>query len=385
MMEFINDISTDSVFELIKQYYRDEQGKEIQIGSDEFAMASMMAYVCGVLVQKFNAQARQRYLATATGEYLNALGETFDIERPEPTHAVCQVTVTASSGRSYDISAPAGTFFISDNNGVKFTNLEDITIPRSNITQTFTFIGVEDKSNVLAENNLDIGTITTILTPVSGILSVSNSTVPVGAADAFPDTDECDDAYRQYIIQKRSGVSTGGPAPAYEMRTKETNAEVLDAYCARHDDAVFEEGVAKVYVLLNPDLPASSKTAVKNAIVAHLNEPDWKPVCDTVDILEPPQAGYEVCIYVGLRSKYAISGKVKVQADIDAYVKQLNTKLGQCFSVSELARLCQTPDANGVCSEYIRCDDSADNYVHVEKWQHGNFTVEVEDYEIIAD
>ena len=45
-MDFINDLSTDSVFELIKQYYRDEQGKEIQIGSDEFAMASMMAYVC---------------------------------------------------------------------------------------------------------------------------------------------------------------------------------------------------------------------------------------------------------------------------------------------------------------------------------------------------
>ena len=385
MMEFINDLSTDSVFELIKQYYREEQGKEIQIGSDEFAMASMMAYVCGVLVQKFNAQARQRYLETATGEYLDALGETFDIERPAPTHAVCQVTVTASSGRSADVLAPAGTVFISDNNGVKFKNLADIAIPRSNTTQTLTFIGVEDKANVLAENNLDIGTITTILTPVAGIVSVSNSTVPVGAADAFPDTDEGDDAYRQYILQKRSGVSTGGPAPAYEMRTKETNAEVLAAYCARHDDAVFEEGVAKIYVLLTPGLPASSKTAVKTAIVAHLNEPDWKPVCDTVEIHDPPQAGYEVCIYVGLRSKYAISGKVKVQHDIDAYVAQLNTKLGQCFSVSELAKLCQTPDANGVCSEYIRCDDSADNYVHVEKWQHGNFAVEVVDYEIIAD
>ena len=213
-MDFINDLSTDSVFELIKQYYRDEQGKELQIGSDEFAMASMMAYVCGVLVQKFNAQARQRYLATATGVYLDALGETFDIERPAPTHAVCQVTVTASSGRSDDVLAPAGTFFISDNNGVKFKNLADIAIPRSNTTQTLTFIGVEDKANVLAENNLDIGTITTILTPVAGIVSVSNSTVPVGAADAFPDTDEGDDAYWQYILQKRSGVSTGGPAPA---------------------------------------------------------------------------------------------------------------------------------------------------------------------------
>ena len=384
MMEFINDLSTDSVFELIKQYYREEQGKEIQIGSDEFAMASMMAYVCGILVQKFNAQAKQRYLATATGEYLNALGETFNIERPAPTHAVCQVTVT-TSGVGEAIVIPAGTFFISDNNGVKFKNLADIAIPRSSANQTLTFIGVEDKDNILAENNLDIGTITTILTPVAGIVSVSNSTVPVGAKDSFPDTDDGDDAYRQYIIQKRSGVSTGGPAPAYEMRTKETNAAVLDAYCARHDDHVFEEGVAKVYVLLNPDLPASSKTAVKNAIVAHLNEPDWKPVCDTVEILDPPQAGYEVYIYVGLRSKYAISGKVKVQADIDAYVEQLNTRLGQCFSVSELAKLCQSPDENGVCSEYIRCDDSADNYVHVEKWQHGNFTVEVLDYEIIPD
>ncbi len=384
-MEFINDLSTDSVFELIKQYYRSERGKEIQIGSDEFSMAAMLAYVCGVLVQKFNTQAKQRYLATATGEYLNALGETFDIERPKPTHAVCQVNVTALSGRSYDISVPAGTFFISDNNGVKFTNLAEISLARASTSQTVTFIGVEDKANVLAENNIDLGTITTILTPVIGIKSVSNTTVPVGAVDTFPDTDEGDDAYRHYIIQKRSGVSTGGPAPAYEMRAKETNAEVLDAYCTRHDDSVFAEGVAKIYVLLNPELPTTSKTAIKNAIVAHLNEPDWKPVCDTVSIIDPPKVGYEIGVFVGLRSKYAISGKVKVQQDIDAYVEQLNTKLGQCFSVSELARLCQTADANGVCSEYIRCDDSADNYVHVEKWQHGNFTVEVLGYEIIAD
>lgn len=384
MMDFINDLSTDSVFELIKQYYREEQGKDIQIGSDEFAMASMMAYVCGVLVQKFNAQARQRYLATATGEYLNALGETFDIERPEPTHAVCQVTVTASGGHG-TISAPAGTFFISDNNGVKFTNLNDISISSMSMSQTLTFIGVEDKANVLAENNLDIGTITTILTPVESIASVSNISVPVGAADSFPDTDEGDEAYRQYILQKRSGVSTGGPAPAYEMRTKETNTNVLDAYCARHDDSVFDEGVAKVYVLLNTALDQDQKNAVLASIDAHLNESDWKPVCDTIALVSPPPQGHWIGIYVGLRSKYAISGKVKVQADIDAYVEQLNAKLGQCFSISELARLCQTQDENGVCSEYIRCDDSADNYVHVEKWAHGNFSVEVLDYEIIAD
>lgn len=384
MMEFINDLSTDTVFELIKQYYRDEQGKEIQIGSDEFAIASMMAYVCGVLVQKFNAQARQRYLATATGEYLNALGETFDIERPEPTHAVCQVTVTASSGHGA-ITAPSGTFFIANGDGIKFTNLNAINISQSSNSQTVTFIGVEERANVLAENNLDVGSITEILTPVEGIASVSNVTVPVGAKDTFSENDEGDNAYRQYIIEKRSGMSTGGPAPAYEMRTKETNTSVLDAYCARHDDTVFEEGVAKVYVLLDPDLSSAAKTAVKNAIVAHLNDPDWKPVCDTVSILDPPQVGYEIVIYVGLRAKYAISGKVKVQHDIDAYVEQLNTKLGQCFSVSELAKLCQTQDENGVCSEYIRCDDSADNYVHVEKWQHGNFSVEVLDYEIIAD
>ncbi len=382
MMDFINDITTDTVFELIKQYYREEQGKEIQIGSDEFAMASMMAYVCGVLVQKFNAQARQRYLETATGEYLDALGETFDISRPEPTHAVCQVTVTPSGGGGA-IVIPAGTFFISDSNGIKFTNLNTISISSLSVSETF--IGVEAKANVLAENNLNIGTITTILTPVDGIVSVSNTSVPVGASDSFPDTDEGDDAYRQYIIEKRSGVSTGGPAPAYEMRTKETNPEVLDAYCARHDDDVFEEGIAKIYVLLNPELPPSAKTSVKNAIAAHLNEPDWKPVCDTISLIDPHPQGHWVGIYVGLRSKYAISGKVKVQKDLDAYVEQLNSKLGQCFSISELARMCQTPDENGVRSEWLMCDDSEDNYVHVDKWAHGNFTVEVLDYEIIAD
>lgn len=385
MMDFINDITTESMFDLIKQYYRETTGKEIQIGSDEFAISSVVAYVIGVLVRRFNEQAKQRYLDTATGEYLDALGRTFDISRPEPTHAVCHMKITATSGRHAPVSAAAGTFYVSDSNGVKFKNLEAILIPASSVSENVTFIGAEDKANALSENNLDMYTITNILTPLDGVLSVTNFTSPTGASDEFPHTDDGDDAYRKYISEKRSGVSCGGPAPAYEMRAKETNDKVLDAYCARHDDSCFNEGVARVYVLIDTNVIQGQDYAIIDAITARLNAPDWKPVCDTVSVIKAPMAGYDVGVYVGLRARNAVSGVTKVQADIDAYVQSLNAKLGQCFSISELSRLCQTPDANGVCSEYIRCSNPADNYVSVEKWQHGNFGVEVYGYEIIQD
>ena len=246
MMEFINDVSTESVFELIKQTYKTETGKDLQIGSDEFAIATVVAYIFGVLVQKFNAQAKQRYLATATGDYLNALGETFDIERPAPVHASCLVSVVTSAA----VTLTAGEFLIADDNGIQFTPSETTALEAGGGTVLFVGYG---NDNVLDENNIEIGAITEIVTPMAEVESVSNIGVTGGAKDEFPDTDAGDEAYRAYIIEKRSGVSVGGPATAYEQRAKSADGRVVDAYCLRYTDGSFVPGTAHVYEIIIND------------------------------------------------------------------------------------------------------------------------------------
>ncbi len=358
MMEFINDISTESVFELIKQTYKTETGKDLQIGSDEFAIATVVAYIFGVLVQKFNAQAKQRYLSTATGEYLNALGETFDIERPAPIHASCLVAVVTSAA----VTLTAGEFLIADDNGIQFTPSETTALEAGGGTVLFVGYGNE---NVLDENNIEIGAITEIVTPLAEVESVSNIGVTGGAKDEFPDTDAGDEAYRAYIIEKRSGVSVGGPATAYEQRAKSADGRVVDAYCLRYTDGGYVPGTANVYVLT--DDPEIEHVDVKTRVMQALTAAEWKPVCDEVVVTGAGVTYLSPVFTVGLSAKNAVSGRAKFESDADAYFAELKAHLGMAFSLSELARRCQTPDENGVKTEFVAIDNPAHNYVPAAK------------------
>lgn len=343
-IEFINDMTTESVFELIKQYYRELTGKDIQIGSDEFAIATVISYIFGVLVQKFNTQARQRYLSTATGAYLDALGETFDIPRPVPVHASCTVHVDVSGS----VILVPGDFIVSDDHGIQFTPVETVSI---SVGSDILFIGYENE-RVLDENNIEVGKITEILTPIDGVLGVSNTTVSGGARDEFPDTDEGDDAYRQYIIAKRSAVSSGGPASAYERRAMETDARVLDAYCLRYNDSGFEAGKAKVYILVQLDDENAEAEVIERVRIA-LTDASWKPVCDTVEVYMAEMQNISPSFNVGLTAQNAVSGREKFERDVREYCSYLKSHLGKAFSLSELCRMAQTPDENGVRTEYV--------------------------------
>lgn len=357
-MDFINDITTDFVLELIKQYYRESTGKELQIGSDEFAISAVIAYIFGVLVQKFNAQAKQRYLSTATGEYLNALGETFNIPRPEPGHASCTLLVDVS----HAVTLVPGEFVVADDNGIQFTPAETVEF---NEGMDVLFVGYGN-DNVLDENNIEVGKITNILTPLPGVLSVTNTTVSGGARDEFPDTDEGDELYRQYIIAQRSAVSAGGPAAAYEQRAKATDGRILDAYCVRYSDSEWEAGKAKVYILIQTDSP-NSETEILERVRLALTDDAWKPVCDTVEVYLADRRIIYPVFTVGLSAKNAVSGREKFETDVAEYVEYLKTHLGEPFSLSELCRRTQTPDENGVKTEYVTLLDPMYTYLTMGK------------------
>lgn len=361
-MDFINDISTESVLELIKAEYHSATGKQIQIGSEAFAIATVVAYIFGVLVQRFNAQAKQRYISTATGEYLNSIAETFDIERPKPIHATCLMDITAVG---YDpIFLEAGVFTVSDTNGIAFTPSEDLTITAPGESGVM-FVGSDRNASVLDENNIDIGAITSIDTPVTGVTAVTNSTITGGAKDEFPDTDEGDDLFRAYIIQKRSAMSGGGPAAAYEQRALEADGRVLDAYCTRYTDAWYEPNKAKVYLALG-NVDQDTADIIVARVEAALLDVSWKPVCDVVEVYQASAQTIQISIEVGLSAQYSVSGRAKFEADLETYKEYLLSHLGEAFSVSELARRALTPDSDGVKAEYVTLSDPTKNYVPVD-------------------
>lgn len=353
-MDFINDISASSVLDDIRKKYREMTGKEIQIGSDEFAISSVIAYIFGVLVQKFNNQAKQRYLSTATGEYLDAIGETFDVPRPSPIHASTTIHVEISK----EVTLTPGSFIVSDEKGVCFTPLEVAhLVDDGNVV----FVGFGNE-NVLDENNIEIGAIKQIKTPLDGVSAVSNQTVSGGARDAFPRTDEGDELYRQYIKAQRLTMASCGTATAYEQRAKQVDSRILDAYCPRYQDAEWTPGAADVYILMKD---GNVEEIIQRVRVA-LNDESWRPCCDNIGVRDADRINMHLEITVGLSTENAVAGRAKFEKDMTSYVNSVCSHLGKAFSLAELGKFTQTPDADGVKTEYLALAD-ASHYFPIRK------------------
>ena len=99
-LEFIPDLDTKYLFNSIKDQYKAETGSDLEIGSNEFAIASAVAYVFGGIVNRFNDMAANRYIDTARGEYLDALAKNLGVTRPSVTYAKCLVLVVNDTQRT---------------------------------------------------------------------------------------------------------------------------------------------------------------------------------------------------------------------------------------------------------------------------------------------
>lgn len=375
MMEFINDITTESVLELIKENYKTDTGYELQIGSNEFAIASMVSYIFGILVNRFNEQAKQRYLSTATGEYLDAIADTFGVQRPAATHA----TITLAIHVSEEVTIP--TNFKVSYKGVVFHPISEWVYPTEWDRQV-AFVGDDSNEDPTLENNIPSGEVFDIVTPLVGVETCTSVDVSSGASVPFPYDDGGDDAFRAYISEKRSAISVGGPAVAYETRAKEADSHVYDAYCMNSNDPSYVPGTATIYVFATWD-NAAQQQEVMERVTNALWDDSYRPTCDNIDIHWVYASPVTVRIIVGLPLAYASSGQAKVQRVINEYVNELNTKLGNSFSISELAKRCQTPDADGTRTEYVYCENPTDNYISVNNNAANQYTIEVASYETV--
>ena len=90
-LSFIN-LSTNDILDIFRSAYFAQYGDTLRIGSEEFAAASIFSYAMSVLFAAMNDSAKQRFLETATGEYLDAIAATYGItERPKGYKATCLV------------------------------------------------------------------------------------------------------------------------------------------------------------------------------------------------------------------------------------------------------------------------------------------------------
>ena len=273
-LEFISDMSTKALFNSIKAKYKTETGEDLEIGSNEFAIASAVAYVFGGMVERFNDMAANRYIDTARGEYLDALAANLGVDRPHETRAMC--TFLVSNQTPSEIFIEKDTVVIDDGNGHEFRPYYGVgefrRIPAGEIRATLFASVTFDESN----NGIEYGTMQKIQKRSDGQVVYYQATTTEGAnPNAYPYTPEGDDAFRAIIPSLAARIRSAGSQAYYNAWCRQYSPYILDAYCLVDGDEGFVAGEVRIFVSVidGANMAIFDVTAMKRALEADQNRP----------------------------------------------------------------------------------------------------------------
>lgn len=320
-----------------KTAYYNDYGETLQIGSDEFAVASVYAYCMSIFFNQINENTKNRFLDTATGEFLNSIAAMYGIyERPSGYHATCMMKLTVPTT---NITIPAKSIVVSSNNGAKFTNPYEIRPT----TDPF-YIPFQAVESGTKYNGIPAGQITMVEQGEIYIDNAENSTMTSGGTDGFSD----DDVYREWLKTEIQSFAGCGTYRAYEAKAKNTDPRVLDVYVLRQDDTGYQKGSVKIFIITDLDQDNGDVVyMVENAC----NDPDFRPIGD--EVLTGYAADTQISLlttqiqvtYPKRFENIASDRNARIYAE---YKANLQRHINAPFVFEDLCRLLVEKDADGV-------------------------------------
>lgn len=331
-------LDIQGMMNLFRDAYYNAYGETMRIGSVEFQTASVFSYAVAVLINSMNDASKQRWLATATGEYLDAIAETYGLVRPDGYHATVKVHVVARNPGD-TMTIPEGKIVISDQEGkYKFANAFDFQMSNSADT-VFHAVGAGSEYNGIPEGKLD-----TIVSGTAYITSCSNNTETSGGTDPMTD----DEVFRQWLKTEIQSLAGAGTYLAYEARAKNADSRIVDVHVVQQGEDGYEKG--KVQIIVLPSFDYNDWDAIREVVQNACADPSFRPVGDFVETRVAETQDFD-CPYI---CKVSYPERFKPLANDrnnrikDEYNDYLRQKIGRAFSYADFcARLCEK-DANGV-------------------------------------
>ena len=341
------EIKPAQILELLKSAYFAQYGEQIEIGSDEFAASAAQSYAWGVLLANVNEAARNLFIETATGEYLDAIAANYGItQRPQGYRASAQFSIIYylfAAGMTF----PAGSLVVADESGRRFSNIYPIQVPTlgdDNYVHGVATLYAESPG--VDYNGITPGAVSQILTGSGFVSEAQNVTETSGGTAEFPHNEAGDEAYRQWLMVQIKSFAGVGTSTAYEARAKNADSRVISAYVLRQNDAGYEKGKVQIFVYSDP----SVESEVVDTVQAACDDPAFRPIGDLVVASVSPVQAVSSALDLEITYDYrfhevAASSAVSV---IAAYLSEVESQIGRPFVVDELcSRLC-TPDADGI-------------------------------------
>lgn len=173
------------------------------------------------LKNDINFTGNQNLLKFASGRYLDAIGDMFNVYRFPANEAQAKVSFFIANSLNFDVAIPKGTRVTADGKIFFATNAVAKIAAGKTDVQVNVFAAVRGK----APNGLTIGQINALVDLVPYVVGVSSVEESFGGTDV-----EDDDNYRERIRISPERFSTAGPSGSYEFYALSASPLVCDVY-----------------------------------------------------------------------------------------------------------------------------------------------------------
>jgi len=319
---FIN-LSTEDIEKETLQGIETLLGKKLYPASVERLFAEGFVAELVRTIALFNYYAKQNLLRYAEGEYLDALGELYGVQRLPAKPAITTLRFYIEQPLPFEVVIPKGTRVTSDGQ-LSFETTEEGKIEPGN---TYVDIPAQCTTSGGIGNGFLPGQINQLVDPIPYVVKVENITTTLGGSDV-----ENDDRFRERIRLSLERFSTAGPRLAYEYWVKTAHQDITDV-------SVYspQPGVVKVHFLVkNGELPSED---MLNYVRNFLNQDKIRPLTDFV-VVEPPEVvPYEVKLTYWIHKKNEpLVGLIqeKVQKTVEGFITWAGSKIGRDVLPEEL-------------------------------------------------
>ena len=329
-ISFIDDMT---LTRLQAKMVSDFQTRYKEITNTEYALqradpVSLCLYAAAVQIYQamlyVDKAGKMDLLKYSYGAYLDHLAALKGLTRLPAAPATVTMRFTLSAVRPSAISIPQGTR-VSDGN-LYYATTEYAEVPAGD---TYIDVIATCMTPGSEGNSPELGTITTLVDPISYMGSVINVEKPTGGSDI-----ETDDELRERVYYAPSGYSVAGPSGAYEYWTKAYNTSIADVKVLSPDPGE----VVVEFILDGGELPNS---ALISEVEDFLDDATKRPLTDTLTVQAPTTTSYNISLtyYIGQKDKASATLiQSKVEKAVNEYVEWQGTKIGRDINPSELTK-----------------------------------------------
>lgn len=349
----------NEILDLFKSSFYNEHGTPMIIGGDDFTASAIFTYVLSVLTNAINVAGDQRFLESATGEYLDAIAGSLGLSRPAPARANAVFHLKPVTTGNIDTNG----LRVSDTSGHVFGNAEPLSLTR-NVQVDVLLYCTESGSSA---NGLPAGSVSNIEAGSNLVSAASNTTMTGGGDDGYPYTAAGDQAFREYLLNRKGHFPVGGSATAYRSKCFEIgDKRLLDVHVLQDGEDGYVQGKVKIYTLWDTSTLNSAYIKLLNEkIFTLVTAEDFRPIGDYVEVAsaEPD--------YVGLGLTWALKYRLRDRDVAEAHMRKvlydyeqyLKGGFGRPFSEADLVKRFCTPDENGVSALGFDITDANAKYL----------------------